>query len=261
MSAPVVLITGASSGIGAATVRAFAQADAKLILVARRQEKLEALAQQLESESLVLPADVSQLDALPSIVEKSLDRFGHIDVLFNNAGFGRINWLERLTPAEIDQQVRVNLIGAMALTHQVLPHMLARQRGHIINMASLAGLIGTPMYSVYAATKFALRGFSEALRREVEPFGIKVSVISPGGVGATEFAEQAGLTARRRFTTPRWLRPSADDVARVVVGLVKHPRREVVVPAALGGLAWFNQHLPTFTDWVVETVFTRRVKR
>lgn len=260
----VVLITGASSGIGAATARAFARAGARVALVARRADRLEALARELGPEARALPADLAQPDGPARAVAGTLDRFGRIDIIFNNAGFGRLGWLDDLSADEVESQVRVNLIAAVELTRLALPDMLARGRagerpaGHIVNMASLAGLIGSPTYSVYGATKAALRSFSEALRREVAPFGVRVSVISPGGIAATEFAERAGIQRRTRITTPGWLQPSADVVARAVVGLARRPRREVVLPWPLGALAWINQHFPAFTDWIVVKAFTER---
>lgn len=257
----VVLITGASSGIGAASARAFARHGARLALTARRADRLAALARDLSTEALILPADLAQPGDVERLVEATLARFGRVDVLVNNAGAARLGWLEQLTADEVAGQVQLNLLSVIELTRRVLPGMLARGSGHVITMASLAGHIASPTYTVYAATKFAVRGFSEALRREVEPFGVRVSVISPGGVAATEFAERAGLHRRTGLTTPRWLRPRADDVARAVVGVVQHPRREVIVPWPLHAAVWLNALLPGLVDWLVMQVFTRRERR
>ena len=104
-----------------------------------------------------------------------LDKFGRIDILFNNAGFGRLDWLERLDPAvDIDSQLDVNLRGLIQVTRVVLPSMLERGSGTIINMSSVSGLIAAPMYSIYAATKYGVRGFTDALRREVAPLAVHV---------------------------------------------------------------------------------------
>lgn len=256
----VVLITGASSGIGAAAAREFARQGAQVALAARRLDRLEALARELGSSALAIRADVSVQADIEHMVAQTLDRFGRVDVLFNNAGFGRLDWLERLPPDEIEALVRVNFLGLVQTTRLVLPTMLRQRRGHIINMASVAGLIGSPTYSVYGAAKAAARGFSEALRREVAPFGVRVSIISPAGTD-TEFAEQAGIRRTTRLTTPKWLALSAEDVARAVVGLVKRPRAELILPWPMAVLAEINHWFPTLTDWLVLKFFTERERR
>lgn len=258
----VVLVTGASSGIGEATARAFGKAGARVVLAARRRDRLEALAAEIEKgagrgRALPVAADLSQQADIENLVAQSLAAFGRIDVLFNNAGFGRLGWLEKLDPAkDIEAQVRVNVLGVIQTTRQVLPHMQAQRGGHIINMASMAGLVGTPTYSIYAASKFAVRGFSEALRREVAPWNIRVSVIYPGGV-ETEFAEQAGIERKTQVTTPKFMRLTADQVAQAVVGLVRRPRRELVITWPFRVSAWLNGLLPGLVDWATINRFTR----
>ncbi len=257
----VVIVTGASSGIGAATAREFARAGAKVVLAARRLDRLEALAAEIDAmgtgaQALAVAADLSRLDDIQRLIEQTLARFGRIDVLFNNAGFGRLDWLEKLDPAkDIQAQVQVNVLGVLLTTRLVLPHMLAQQGGHILNMASVAGLVGTPTYTIYAASKFAVRGFSEALRREVAPWNIRVSVIYPGGV-ATEFAEHAGIQRKTRVTTPKFMRLSAEQVAQAVVGLVRRPRRDLVITWPFRLSVWLNTWLPGLVDWTTVRRFT-----
>ena len=123
-------------------------------------------------------------------------------------------------------------------------------------MASIAGLIGTPTYSVYAASKFGVRGFSEALRREVGVWGIRVSGIYPGGV-ATDFSLNSRPERKTGMTTPKLLRLTAEDVARAVLGLAKRPRRMLVIPWPMRFAVWFNALLPGFYDWAIERSFTR----
>jgi short-subunit dehydrogenase len=260
MQPRVALITGASSGIGAAAAREFTRAGASVALAARRYARLEALARDLGPNALPIRADLAQQADIENMVAQTLARFGRIDVLFNNAGFGRLNWLEALSPDEIEAQVRVNLLGVIHASRQVLPVMMRQRGGHIINMASLAGLIGAPTYSVYGAAKFAVRGFSEALRREVRPFGVHVSLISPAGV-PTEFAEHAGLRRVTGLTTPGWLRLSAEETARAVVHLARHPRPEVILPWPMAILAELNRWFPTLSDWIVVKVFTERERQ
>ena len=188
----VALITGASSGIGEAAARLFASKGYRVAMAARRLERLEELEKEIEDaggEALPIQADVSELADIEAMVTAVIEAWGQVDLLINNAGFGRFGWLEELDPhREIQGQIQVNLTGAILTARAVLPHMIRQRSGHIINMASMSGLVGTPTYTVYSATKFGLRGFSQSLRREVRVWGIRVSVVFPGGVASEEFA-------------------------------------------------------------------------
>jgi short-subunit dehydrogenase len=258
---PVILITGASSGIGAAVARLFCQRGWRAVLAARRADRLQELVQEIQvggGEALSFPTDVTDMDQLQRLVKAALDRFGRIDVLFNNAGFGRLDWLEKLDlQAGIAAQIAVNLTASAQLASLVLPHMISRRSGVIINMSSLAGWVGTPTYSIYAASKFGLRGFSEALRREVGVFGVKVCAIYPGGVD-TEFAEKAHIRRKTGLTTPGWLRLEADDVARAVWGLARRPRRSLILPRLMLFAVWANLLFPGLFDRLAERGFVRR---
>jgi NADP-dependent 3-hydroxy acid dehydrogenase YdfG len=258
---PVILITGASSGIGAAVARLFCERGWRAVLAARRTDRLEALVQEIQArggEALAVTTDVTAVGQLERLVKAALDRFGRIDVLFNNAGFGRLDWLEQLDlQADIAAQVGVNLTASIQLTSLVLPHMIARRRGIIINMSSLAGWVGTPTYSVYAASKFGMRGFTEALRREIGGYGVKVCGIYPGGVD-TEFAEKAHIRRRSGLTTPGWLRLDAEDVARAVWGLARRPRRTLILPRLMALAVWANLLFPGLLDRISERGFVRR---
>jgi short-subunit dehydrogenase len=167
-----------------------------------------------------------------------------------------LDWLENLDPVkDIEAQVAVNVLGVVQTTRQVLPVMIRQRGGHIINMASVAGWVGTPTYTIYAACKFAVRGFSEALRREVAPWGVKVSVIYPGGV-ATEFGAHAGIKRRTKATTPKWMVLTAEDVASAVVGLSRQPRAGLVITWPFRFTVWLNQWLPGLVDWTTIQQFT-----
>src|SRR4030067_1013501 len=157
------------------------------------------------------------------MVKTTRDHYGQIDVLLNNAGFGRLDWLETLDPVkDIEAQLRINLVAVIQTAREVLPHMIQRRSGHIVNMASMAGHVAMPTYTVYAASKFALRGFTEALRREVGVYGVHVSAIYPGGV-KTEFGEHTGAKRKTGRTTPASLRLDAEDVARAVYRTGNYP--------------------------------------
>jgi short-subunit dehydrogenase len=260
-TAPVILITGASSGIGEATARVFARQGYRVILSARRMDRLQALADQIQSDggqALPIQADLAILADIRELAKSSLAAYGQIDVLFNNAGFGRLDWLEKLDPLnDIQAQIQVNLLGLIQMTHAVLPHMIERRKGHIINMASMAGWVATPTYTIYAATKFAVRGFSEALRREVGIYNIHISVIYPGAV-STEFSQHARIHRKTGISTPKVLRLKADQVAQVVWNLAQKPHRAYIMPWPMRTVAFVNAWLPSWIDMAIERRFTRR---
>src|SRR5262245_40541632 len=177
----VALVTGASGGIGQATARQLARQGASVILAARRGDLLDALATELGAmgvETLSVPIDLTDSAQIEPLVERAPERFGRIDILVNNAGIGSSRSLAKTAPDAIRRELEVNLVGAILLTRAVLPGMLERRRGAIISIASVAGHVAVePLYS---ATKFGVRGFSYALRRQVRGSGVTVSVVSPG---------------------------------------------------------------------------------
>ncbi|HMB24112.1 MAG TPA: SDR family oxidoreductase [Anaerolineales bacterium] len=257
----VVLITGASSGFGAVAARLFAQEGCKIVLAARRMERLEELANEIRhagGDALPVEVDVTQLAQIDAMVKAALDRYGRIDILFNNAGFGRLDWFEALDPyKDIQAQINVDLLGVIWTARAVLPQMYKQRSGHIINMSSIAGWAAPPLYTVYAAAKFGVRGFTEALRREAAPFGVKVSVIYPGGA-ATDFQKHAGENkAKQRFRTPTWLRLTVEDVARAVVNLAKRPRRSLILPWAMNLSNFTNSHFTGISDSLQARAFAR----
>jgi len=248
----VVLITGASSGFGEDAARLFAREGCRVVLAARRLERLETLAQEIRAEggtAIPIRLDVTQQSQIEEMVTAILKKYGHIDILFNNAGFGRLDWLENLDPVrDIDAQIDVNLRGLIQVTRAVLPCMEEQKSGTIINMSSVAGRMAPPLSTVYAATKFGVRGFTEALRRELRPFGIQVCTIYPG-MATTEFSQHSGNSNfKRSFKTPAWLRMSSEYVAQKVVSLSRHPRRALVVPWWMQPVIWLDAHLPWLVD-------------
>ena len=258
----VVIITGASSGIGAAAARAFGNAGAKLVLAARRIEPLQLLANEINAigngaEAFMLQTDISKLEEIRALVSQTVARYGRIDVLVNKAGFGRLKWLEDLDPLEdIQAQIDVNVLGVIQTTRQVLPIMIEQRSGSIINICSIAGLVGTPTYTIYAATKHAVHGFSEALRREVKPWGIDVSLLYPGGVRGTEFPDHAGIQRKTNASTPKFMVLTADQVGKAIVSLVHHPRRMWVLPWTWRFTVFLNRFLPGLVDRTTIKNFT-----
>jgi NADP-dependent 3-hydroxy acid dehydrogenase YdfG len=261
----VVLITGASSGFGREAAHLFAAEGAKVVLAARRLDRLQDVAAEIQNaggEALAVPVDVSQQVEIDWMVKSVIELYDHVDILFNNAGFGRINWLEDLEPErDIETQVRVNLLGLIHVTRMVLPHMIARRSGHIINMASIAGWLAAPSYTVYAATKFGVRGFTDCLRREVAPFGIKVSGIYPGP-SKTEFGSRTGSDkSRRRLRWAGLTYIPASQVAQRVVRLAKRPRFRVILPWWYALIALAENHFPRVADRLIQTFYTNRVRK
>ncbi len=248
----VAIITGASSGIGAATAQCLADAGMRVVLAARRIDRLVEVRESIVAKggfALAVETDVAQRDSIDRLVDRVMSEYGQIDVLINNAGFGCVGWLEEIEPADIHRQFAVNVLGAIETTQAVLPIMIQQRRGHIIHVASLASKIATPTYSIYSSTKFAIDGFSQALRREVQPWGIHVSILYPGTV-ETEFAEVADIRRRTMVHMPRRFVLSADDVARKILSMVKRPRSSATLPLIMHGAQFFNHHMPWLVDWL-----------
>ena len=251
----VVLITGASSGFGEDAALLFAQEGCKVVLAARRVDRLQDLAakiQDLGGEAIAIPVDIVNPSDVDNMVQTTLDLYGHIDILFNNAGIGRVDWFENHTiERDIHTLIEVNLIGLMQVTRMVLPYMLKRGEGHIINMSSVAGLIASPLIASYSASKHGVRAFTDALRREVVPLGIKVSGIYPGSA-ATEFGQHIGrseayLSVRKRVKR----RMSSNYVARRVIDVAKRPRRSLIIPWWFRIPIALEMLFPVLVDWIL----------
>ncbi len=183
MKKPVMIVTGASSGIGAAAARRMALDGFRLTLAARREDRLRSVAeevQQLGGEALVVPTDVTKPANLDAMVQSTIDRWGRVDILFNNAGVNYDRPLTKMEPEKIVAEVQTNLTAAILAAQAVLPVMLEQKSGHIINNSSLNGLVATPYNPTYCATKFGIVGFSDSLRRQLKGKGIRVSVLCSG---------------------------------------------------------------------------------
>lgn len=182
----VIVITGASSGIGEATARLLAEQKAKLVLMARREDKMLALKPQLEelgAEVMVVKVDISVREQVMQGFAQVLDRWGKVDVLVNNAGLMPVSYLYKLKIDEWDRMIDVNLKGLLYCIAAVLPGMKQARNGHIVNVSSVAGRRVWPGFAVYNATKFGVTALSEAMRMELTPtLNIKVTVIEPGAV-------------------------------------------------------------------------------
>lgn len=181
----VVVITGASSGLGEAAARLLGTEGACVVLGARRAERLEALAQDITrggGKAIAVVTDVTRFEQVQHLVDTAVETFGRVDVMINNAGVMPHSPLERVKIEDWNRTIDVNLKGLLYGIGAVLPHMKARQSGHIINVSSVAGHKVRPGSAVYAATKTAVRVISEGLRQEVKPYNLRTTVISPGAV-------------------------------------------------------------------------------
>jgi len=235
LSGQVVIVTGASSGIGEATARRLARVGAKLVITARRPDRLEALARELDpagASVLAVAGDVTSDADRKTLMAAAVKKFGRIDGLVNNAGFGTRGPLELVPIDAIRRNFETNVFSLLALTQLVIPGMRERGSGCVVNIGSVAGRISRPFSSIYDSTKHALEAFTDGLRGELMPFGVRVSLIRPGFI-LTEFISAADK-ASDQFTEnvgayqPFWaatrgdvqkLRRFAgtpDDIARLV---------------------------------------------
>jgi NADP-dependent 3-hydroxy acid dehydrogenase YdfG len=221
----VVVITGASSGLGEATARHLAPLGAKLVLGARRKDRLEALAHDLSlPRDAVVETDVREAAEVKRLVDQAVSSHGRVDVLINNAGVMPLSLLEALKLEEWDRMVDVNIKGVLYGIAAALPHMIARRGGHIINVSSVAGHKVGPGSSVYSATKHAVRALSEGLRQEVKPYNIRTTIISPGAV-VTELGDSITDPERAEYVRGLYAEVgiAADSFARTVAFAISQP--------------------------------------
>lgn len=233
----VALVTGASSGIGAATARELARRGAKVVLAARRPDELErevGAITRAGGEAIAIRTDVTDAQQVKRLVARAREAFGRIDILINNAG---VIWSKRLSDtsvADIDDVVDTNLLGTILLTREVLPEMIARRHGAVVSVGSVAGRLAVePLYS---ATKFGVRGFTLALRRQIAESGVSVSLVAPGNIRT---AMTAGIDNGL---------PGPELVASTIADLIVHPRAELIVPRVHHLLIWIERVLPGVAD-------------
>lgn len=250
----VFLITGASSGIGCALARAAACQGGRVALLARNRQRLESVAQDIAragGEAWPVVADVCHTDEVAAAVKATLDRFGQIDVLVNNAGQGLTGRVDQTSLNEFRELIETHFFGALRVVQAALPQMMARRTGLIIQMSSVNGFCAVPLGSAYSASKFALEALSESLRVELQPYGIRVLVVRPG-VTDTEFFDRA---KRFREQNPFPLRRlmSADTVARKTLAAAAAHRRDLVLTAEGKLLWWLKKFAPAMVDRILQS--------
>jgi NADP-dependent 3-hydroxy acid dehydrogenase YdfG len=227
LSDSVAIVTGASSGIGEATAKALAKEGASVVLAARRVDELEALADRIATDggdAFVVETDVTAEDDIDNLVETTMDEYGRIDVLVNNAGVMLLEPLERADRSNLRQMVEVNLMGLMNLTHAVVPIMQQQDGGHVVNVSSVAGRETMANGSGYNATKFGVTAFTDAIRQELSPQDIRTTVIEPGAVDTelpTHIPDEQLLEQLADMDVPT-LAP--EDIARGIVYATNQPK-------------------------------------
>ncbi len=247
----IVIVTGASSGIGAATARRLAQAGAHVILAARRRARLDALKTEIETaggHATVAAGDITADADRERLVQTALAINGRIDALVNNAGYGTRGPVELVPVEKIRQNFELNLFATIALTQLVIPIMRGQGDGRIVNVSSVAGRVARPLSSIYDATKHALEAISDGLRGELAPFGLKVVVIEPGFI-LTEFAQVADEASQTiiadagpyapffadygaRYTRAKRIAGQPEDIAALIYTALaaRHPRLRYAAP-------------------------------
>jgi short-subunit dehydrogenase len=250
MTGARVILTGASSGIGWALAHELVKAGARVALAARSTDKLHALAQELKArggEALVVPADVTRAEDRARLMEASVRALGGLDILINNAGVGASGFFREATEARLRQVFEVNFFGATELTRLGLPHLLQGRTPLLVNISSVIGRRGVPGYTEYCSSKFALCGWSEALRAELAHQGVQVLLVCPGLI-ATPFREHQ-VEDKLRFKWQEARAMSADKCARQILAAMRRRKSEVTITWGGKTLVWANKLLPRIVDW------------
>jgi len=260
-------ITGCSSGFGKILSEMLLKSGKKVVATARNPGQLEHLNVLAKSSNdlLILPLDVTQKDQIYAASAVAIKHFGHIDVLVNNAGYGAMGALEEVSESEIRQNFETNVFGLIETTRAFIPHFREQKSGLIFNLSSVAGMVALPGASVYAATKFAVEGFSEALAGELAPFGVKVIMLEPGGF-RTDFANRSlrvapyhsaydeALAATRKYYETIDGKQPGDPVAlvKLMLELADHPNPPLRVVLGKIALARVEKKLEQYENERIE---------
>lgn len=249
----IIIVTGASSGIGEATAWALSQVGATVVLAARRENRLRSLSDKINNSgvgrALAVKTDVTKPHELSRLVSSTVQAYGRIDVLLNIAGWGSYDWFEKFSQRDLKQQFEVNIVGLAELTRLVVPFMKSQRSGHIINMASYASRVSVPPLTVYASTKYAVEGLTDGLRRELAPWNIHVSRVHPGSVSGTEFNQKAKDRGGVEYKSIPIGRVSREYVASKIIRLIRNPQAELFIGRIYDIPVFINRHYPQLVDW------------
>jgi len=257
----IVVITGASSGIGEAAAEQFAKRGANLVLVARRKEKLEQVEQKLSKYSiktLIQVCDVSDKQQVKQMSEKVIETFSKIDILVNNAGFVIYGKVEELSIEDIESQMKTNYFGTINCTKHFLPYFLKQNSGHMINVASVGGSFGVPGIASYCATKFAMLGFSEGLHHELHGTNVGITVVSPIMVRTSLFDHPSFKNFTKHATG---ISLSAETVANAIIKASDSSKLEIVVPSYVRIGIWFKQTFPFLINPIIGNRFRKQLDK
>lgn len=254
----VVLITGASSGIGRESAIEFAKLGANIVLVSRTLEKLEQVEKELKKfnvTTFTCQCDVAKKDQVKEMSKIVLDKFDSVDILVNNAGFAIYGSVSDLSIEEIESQMETNYFGMVYCIKNFLPLMIDKKSGHIVNVASVAASFGLPGIASYCASKFAMLGFSEGLKHELKNTGVGITVVSPIMV-RTNFFEHPSFEKMPKFS-PTSL--SSKTVAKAVLKAANSPRLEIIVPSVVRGAVWFKNTFPYLINPILGKAFQKQL--
>jgi short-subunit dehydrogenase len=257
----VIAITGASAGIGRATALRFAREGAALAICARRADKLDAVAAQITAEGghvLAVPADVTRVDHMESFVARAVERFGRLDVMMCNAGFGLAGAIDDVTPVQMQKVMDVNFMGTFHAARAALRVFRRQEHGHLVIVSSIVGKRGVPYMGAYAATKFAQVGLAECLRAEVEGTPIHVSVVYPVSTD-TEFFEVMSRETGTQVMRGRGPKQTVETVAAAIQRAIERPAPEVYPHVTSRALVWLNAFAPGIADRVVKRFGRQRL--
>ena len=254
----VVLITGASSGIGKQTAIEFAKLGSNIILVARRKNKLEQVENELKQfnvNTLVCACDVSKKDQVEELSKSVLQKFNSIDILVNNAGFAIYGSVYDLSINDIESQMETNYFGMIYCTKNFLPLMLEKKSGHIVNVASVAASFGLPGIASYCASKFAMLGFSEGLKHELSGTGVGITVVSPIMV-KTDFFDHPSFEKMPKYS-PTSL--NSKTVAKAIIKASNSSRLEIITPSIVRIAVWLKHTFPYFINPILGKSFKKQL--
>ena len=243
----VAIVTGASSGIGRQVAVDMARRGVRTIAIARRREKLEETLREMRSSSRaeceILVADVASVETARRAAEVARSRWGRIDFLVNNAGISKRKHILSVTPEEAEETIRINLLGPIFMILAVLPAMVERKEGYVVNVSSIAGKLGNPRESIYSASKFGLAGLSETLYFDLHRRGVHTILVNPGPI-ATEIWDKIESPAayRGKFYPP-------SDVSKAIFEAIEHRRHEVTVPRIMGVVPMVKAIFPGMIRW------------
>jgi len=254
----VVLITGASSGIGKEAAIQFAKKGANVILVARRKQRLEQIADDLKkfnSSTMICECDVSDKLQVEKMAKLVLEKYNSIDILVNNAGFAIYGSVFDLTTQEIESQMATNYFGMIYCIKNFLPSMIQKKSGHIVNVASVAASFGLPGIASYCASKFAMLGFSEGLKHELKGTGIGITVVSPIMV-RTDFFDHPSFQKMPKYSP---LSLSDKTVATAILRAAGSPRLEIIVPSVVRVAVWMKNTFPYLINPILSIAFKKQL--